>query len=48
MNDIEEWTAAELFEYLRGNFIIDPDENFEDWKHDRTDMIKRVKEDMED
>jgi hypothetical protein len=41
---IEEWTASELFHYLQNTHIIAPEEQFEDWKHDRTDMIKMVRD----
>lgn len=42
--DFESWAATELFEYLVDNYVISDDESFEDWKHDRTDMLKLCKE----
>lgn len=44
---VEDWTASELFDYLIGMNVIHPEEIAEDWIHDRTDMIKMVKEDIE-
>jgi hypothetical protein len=48
MTSPEEWTAIELFEYLQDRMLIDDEEVFDDWMHNRTDMIKMVKEDIED
>ncbi len=47
MNNIEDWTASELFNYLISMSVIHSDEEFEDWKHDRPEMIRMVREDME-
>jgi hypothetical protein len=41
---IDEWTTSDLFHYLLNNELIPEDAEFEDWKHDRTDMIGMVKE----
>lgn len=37
---IDDWTESELFYYLISTSVISPDEEFEDWKHNRTDMVK--------
>ena len=41
--DFENWTTAELFNYLIMLGIIPDDEDFEDWKYDRIDMLKMCK-----
>ena len=46
-NNPEDWTTSELFDHLIGSSIIHPDDKFEDWMHDRADMVKMVKEDIE-
>lgn len=46
--DFESWTADELFNYLQGMCIISEDEEFEDWKHDRTDMIDMCVDGLEE
>lgn len=42
----EDWTTLELFNYCVALRMISPDEKFEDWKHDRPDLLKMVKEDI--
>jgi len=41
---IEDWTTSEIFDYLILNYLIPEESCFEDWKHDRTDMISILKE----
>ena len=41
------WTTSELFQYLIAMSVIHPDEEFEDWRHDRPEMLRMVREDME-
>ncbi len=43
MNDYDSWLTCELFDYLVSIGIIPDDEDFEDWKNDRTDMLKICK-----
>ena len=45
-NDVKDWTADELFQYLIGMSVIAPEEIFSDWMHDRPEMIRMVKEDI--
>lgn len=40
----ENWSTAELFNYLKDIDVFDVDEDFEDWKHDRIGMLKMCKE----
>ena len=42
MTPVEEWTAAELFDYLNERDLLEEDADFENYKHDRTDMIDLV------
>lgn len=42
----DNWTTTELFTYLIIMSIISPDENFEDWKNNRTDIVKMVKQEL--
>ncbi len=46
IQQVEEWTACELFDSLIGTSVISPDEVFEDWMHDRALMIDMVREDI--
>ncbi|WP_075344116.1 hypothetical protein [Tenacibaculum agarivorans] len=39
-HDLSEWTTSELFYFLQSIHLIAPDDNFEDWMHDRSDMIQ--------
>lgn len=47
-NPIEDWQTNELFEYLVAASIISPDEEFENWKNDRTRMLELSKEHTEE
>lgn len=40
----EEWTSVEMFTFLREMKIISNDEEFEDWKHDRSDMLQMIRD----
>ena len=40
VNEFEEWTTTELFEYLVAAYVVSQDEEFEDWKNCRTDLLK--------
>ena len=40
----EDWTAVELFEHLKDKELIEEEDEFDKWMHDRTDMIKMAKE----
>lgn len=42
----ENWTTSELFNYCQVLSIIAPDEEFENWKHNRTDLLRMVKDDI--
>lgn len=44
MNDFEDWTTSELFNYLMDHYLIPNDSEFEDWKNLRTDMLKLCQE----
>lgn len=46
-SNLEDWGTIELFTYLTSMSVIHPDEEFEDWKHDRADMVRMVKEDIQ-
>lgn len=48
MSEPEDWQTCELFDFLQVNHCIHPDEVFEEWMHDRYDMIKMVKKEIED
>ena len=43
----EEWLTHELFNFLVINSVISQDEEFEDWKYNRTDMLNMVKNELE-
>ena len=45
--NFEDWLTCELFDYLKVIDVISEDEEFEDWKFDRTDMLKLCKENEE-
>lgn len=47
MTEPEEWTTSELFEYCQTMKIISEEDKFEDWMNDRTDMLKFVKDDLD-
>ena len=38
------WSTAELFHYLMDNDVFDVDEEFEDWKGKRNELIDLAKE----
>lgn len=40
----ENWSTAELFHYLMDNDVIDVDDDFEDWKNNRSELIQMCKE----
>lgn len=40
----ENWNTAELFHYLMDNDVFDVDDDFEDWKNNRSELIKMCKE----
>ena len=40
----ENWSTAELFHYLMDADVFDVDEDFEDWKHLRSELLKKCKE----
>lgn len=40
----EDWTTAELFNWLVERELLDDTAEFEDWKNDRTALIETVKE----
>lgn len=42
-----DWTTTELFDYCTSNYLISSDDIFEDWMHDRTDLLVIVKNDIE-
>lgn len=39
----ENWSTAELFHYLMDNDVIDVDEDFEEWKGRRNELINLAK-----
>jgi len=39
----ENWSTAELFHYLMDNDVIDVDEDFENWKGRRNELINLAK-----
>lgn len=43
----EDWTTAELFDYLIENDLLPEDADFEDYKNDRTDMLALVQQHLE-
>jgi len=43
----EEWTTAELFDYAVAMSLIDPEEEFDNWMHDRGDLLEIVSNDIE-
>lgn len=47
-NDPGTWTTIELFSFLITMKVISDDEKFEEWKHDRTDMLAMVKKALDD
>jgi hypothetical protein len=46
--DYHSWNASELFHFLQNNHIVSEDDEFEDWMHDRPDMIKMAEEFFEE
>lgn len=42
--EFESWETVEIFNFLKALYIIDPDNDFEDWKNDRTDLIQIAKD----
>ena len=40
----ENWSTAELFHYLIDNDVFDVDDEFEDWKNSRSELIQMCKE----
>ena len=45
--DCSEWTTSELFEYAIGASLIHPEEEFENWMNDRTDLYRIVQDDLD-
>lgn len=43
----EDWTTSELFNYCRCMNLISSEDTFEQWMNDRTDLLRIVKEDIE-
>ncbi len=43
---VEEWLTIELFEYCIILGILSPDEKFEDWMNNRTDLYQMVRDDI--
>lgn len=44
--DCSGWTTSELFEYAKDVGLIADDEVFENWMHDRPDLLKMVNNDL--
>lgn len=40
----ENWSTAELFHYLMDMDVFDVDEDFENWKHLRSELLQKCKE----
>ena len=43
----EDWQTNELFDYLQACNVISKEDTFDMWMHDRTDMLRWVKEEVE-
>lgn len=45
--DCSGWTTSELFDYAVLMSLISPDEEFEDWKHNRTELYEMVQDELD-
>jgi hypothetical protein len=48
VRDCSVWTTSELFGYAISMGLIDSDEEFENWKHERSDLVYMVQEDLDE